>query len=91
MALPKEERAKGAIDEFAHLEAFFDLSYDAAKWMKCETFAMSVRFLRDEHGMLSRASKCLDLRKFAPLTRHQNEHHQDNFEGIKEQLENIME
>jgi hypothetical protein len=31
LILPEEERAMGATDEFAHLEATFDLSYDVAK------------------------------------------------------------
>jgi len=64
---PENERAEGATDEFAHLEANFDMSYDVAKWLECATHFFDVRFLRDEHGMLSVASKCLDLRRFAPL------------------------
>ena len=35
LIVPEEERAEGATDEFAHLEATFDLSYDVAKWLEC--------------------------------------------------------
>jgi hypothetical protein len=43
LIVPGEERAEGATDEFAHLEATFDLSYDVAKWLECAAhFSTSV-------------------------------------------------
>jgi hypothetical protein len=84
LILPEEERVVGATDEFAHLEATFDLSYDVAKWLECVAHFFNVRFLRDEHGILTIARRCLDLRRFALLPKHEDEH--DNFEDIKEQL-----
>ncbi len=87
----EEERAKEATDEFAHLEATFDLSYDVAKWLECAAHFSQVRFLRDEHGMLNIASKCLDLRRFTALTAHATEFRPDSYEDIKEPLETILE
>ncbi len=89
LTVPEEERAEGATDEFAHLEATFDLSYDVAKWLECAAHFFHVRFLRDEHGMLSVANKCLDLRRFAPLPGHETE--QDDYEDMKESLEIILQ
>jgi len=91
LTVPEEERAEGATDEFAHLEATFDLSYDVAKWLECAIHFFHVRFLRDEHGMLATAQRCLDLRRFAPLTGHGDEHDDDNYEDIKEPLEIVLE
>ena len=85
------ERDEGATDEFAQFEATFDLSYDVVKWCECAAHFFHVRFLRDEHGMLNIASKCLDLRRFTALTGHQTEFHPDNYEDIKEPLEVILE
>jgi hypothetical protein len=48
-------------------EAAFDMSYDVADWLECAAHFFHVRFLRDEHQMLWTASKCMDLRLFAPL------------------------
>jgi hypothetical protein len=78
----------GATNEFAHLEATFDLSYDVANWLECATHFFNVRFLRDEHGILSIASMCLVLRRFAPSPGHEDEH--DDYEDIKEPLKEIM-
>jgi hypothetical protein len=50
-----------------------------------------VRFLRDEHGMLNFASKCLDLRRFTALTGHQFDFHEENYEDIKKPLEISLE
>ncbi len=47
---PKEERAEGRTDDFANLEATFDLSYDVAKWLECAAHFFHVRYLRDEHA-----------------------------------------
>jgi hypothetical protein len=91
LIVPEEERAEGATDEFAHLEATFDLSYDVAKWLECAAHFFHVRFLRDEHGMLNIASKCLDLRRFTALTAHATEFRPDNYEDIKEPLQIILE
>ena len=56
LIVPEKERAEGATDEFAHLEATFDLSYDVAKWLEYTAHIFHARY-RDEHGMLSVASK----------------------------------
>jgi hypothetical protein len=61
MIVPKEERVEGAIDEFAHLEATFDLIYVVAKWLECAAHFFHVRFLRDEHGNLMTARRSMDL------------------------------
>jgi hypothetical protein len=45
LKVPEEERAEGATDEFAHLEATFDLSYGVAKWLECAAHFFHVRFL----------------------------------------------
>jgi hypothetical protein len=76
---------------FAHLEATFDVSYDVAKWLECAAHFFHVRFLRNEHGMLGIASKCLDLRRFTALTARQTEIHQDNYEDIKEPLHILLD
>ena len=91
LIVPEEERAEGATDEFAHLEATFDLSYDVAKWLECAIHFFHVRFLRDEHGILATASLCLDLRRFAPLTGHQDEHDENRYDDMKEPLQIILE
>jgi hypothetical protein len=91
LTVPEEERAEGATDEFAHMEATFDLSYDVAKWLECAAYFFQFRFLRDEHGMLNVAGKCLDFCRFTALIAHQTEFRPDNFEEIKEPLEVISE
>jgi hypothetical protein len=91
LMMPEDDRAEGATDEFAHLEAAFVLSYAVAKWLDCVAHFCIVRFLRDEHGMLHVASKCLDLRGLNALTGYQTEFHQNRYEDIKDTLEIIME
>ncbi len=66
----EEEVAEGATSEFAHLEATFDLSYDVSLWLECAAHFFQVRFLRDKNQILATAAKCMDLRRFAPLTDH---------------------
>ncbi len=73
------------------MEATFDLSYDVAKWLECAAHFFNVRFLRDEHGMLHIASKCLDIRRFTALIAHATEFRPDTYEDIKEPLEIILE
>ncbi len=41
--------------------------------------------------MIATAKKCLDLRRFTPLTGHGDERDEDNYEDIKEPLEIILE
>ena len=84
LTVHEEEKAEGAIDEFAHLEVAFDLNYDVDKWLECAAHLFHVRFLRDEHGILTVARRCMDLRRFAPLPAHEDD--QDNYEDIKEPL-----
>jgi hypothetical protein len=91
LIIPEEGRAEGATDEFAHLEATFDLSYDVAKGLECAAHFFNVRFLRDEHNMLNIASKCLDLRRFIALAAHATEFCPDTYEDIKKPLEIILE
>jgi len=87
LIVPEEERVEGATIEFAHLEASFNLSYDVAKWLECAAHFYHVRFLRDEHGMLNIANKCLDLHRFTALNAHATEFRPGRYEDIKEPLE----
>ncbi len=73
------------------MEATFDLSYDVAMRLECAAHFFNVRVLRDEHGMLNVASKCLDLRIFTALTAHATKFRPDNYEDIKEPLQIIPE
>ena len=50
-------------------------------------YSFQVRFLNDEHEMLWTASKCLDLRRFAPA--HGQE--EDDVEDIYEPLKHILQ
>ena len=88
LAVHEEERAVEASDEFAHIEATFDLSYDVAKWLERDAQCFNVRFLWGEHGILTIASRCMDIKRFAPLPGHEDEH--DNYEDIKEPLKQIL-
>jgi len=88
LTILEDERAEGADDTFAHLEALFDLSYDVTKWLECAAHFFHVRFLRDEHGILTTAKRCMDLRRFAPTPGQEDE--QDNYEDIKDPLKQIM-
>ncbi len=86
--VPEDERAEGTTDEFAHLEATFVLSYGVAKRLECAAHFFHIRFLRDEHGILTTARGCMDLRRFAPLPGHEDD--QDNYVNIKDSLKQIL-
>jgi hypothetical protein len=79
LKVPEVDRRDGITDKEAYVEVAFDLSYDIANWLQCAFHFFHVRFLRDEHNILWTASKCLDLRRFAPAPRHEEE----DIEGIK--------
>jgi len=78
-------------DEEAFMEAAFDLSYDIADWLiECAAHFFHVRFLRDKHDVLWIASKCMDLRRFAPLPRLDESEDDDAYEDMKEPFKQIL-
>ena len=86
LKVPEDDRRDGITDEEAYVEAAFDLSYDISNWLQCASHFFHVRFLRDEHDILWTASKCLDLRRFAPTPGRE----EDDLEDIKEPLKHIL-
>ena len=87
LTMHEEEVAEGVTFEFAHLEATFDLGYDVSLWLECAAHFFQVRFLRDEHQILATTAKCMDLRRFVPLTNHNDE---GNYNDIKRPLQKIL-
>ncbi len=90
LKVPAEECAEGATDEFAHLEATFDLSYDVANWMDSTSHFFLARFMRDEHEVLWTAGKCLDFRLFASVTGRSDHLYEPNYDDIYEPLTEIL-
>ena len=86
LKVPEDDRRDGITDEEAYIEAAFDMSYDIAKWLQCASHFLHVRFLRYEHDIMWTASKCLELRCFAPAPRRE----EDDLEDIKEPLKHIL-
>jgi hypothetical protein len=76
-----EEVAEGATFEFAHLESTFDLSYDVSLWLECASHFFHVHFFRDEHHILATATECMKLRRFAPLSDHNDEGNYNDIKG----------
>ena len=90
LKVSEEERAEGATDAFAHLEATFDLSYDVARWLDSATRYFHVRFVRDKHEIVWTVGKCFDLRLFASVIERNDHLYDPNYDDIYEPLNEIL-
>jgi len=88
--VPEDDKREEATSEDLCMEAAFDLNYDIADWLECAIHFFHVRFLRDEHDILWTASKCLDLRLFAPVNFNDDVQHEAIIEGIYGPLNQVL-
>ena len=84
--MPDECPIEGVSEEDTLFEVAFDLSYDINHWLECAAHFFYVRLIRDEHGILWTANKCLDLRRIAQMP---GEPDDEGYEDIYDPLEDI--